>query len=625
VCGIFGVVGASLPDATVKRVIELLRHRGPDDSGAVKVSAGVLAHTRLAIIDLSPLGRQPMATHDASAWITLNGEIYNYLELRDELAGYPFRTQTDTEVVLAAYERWGEGCLSRLRGMFAFGLWDERRRTLLCATDRFSIKPLYYARHGGAFWFSSGVKPLAACGVPLAPNDRAIFAYLAYGLLDHDEQTLFRNVYQLQPGRFLRYRDGEISVVRYWDLPDEVPEDQAAQMEDTALSEIGEALDEAVRLHLRGDVEIALSLSSGLDSNLLRALIPHNGAATRRCYTYSFPGTVYDEGFRVERLLTRDPRWALSKTEVREDRLLQELTEAVTQVEEPLGGLGVHGYWLNARTVGASGVKVLLDGQGADEVFAGYKYYYELWLGHLAARGREGELARELAAFNRVHGTAVAYPGPAFDAMARRDSPETLMRAPDGTTMASSYMTREFVRAHDGTAFEFPKRFGCPVRQARYLDLFHLKIPKLLRFQDRCAMAWGVEVRVPYLDHALVERLFALPARLLLQDGFTKTILRRLARLRLPDWPQEEPKLYVAAPQREWLKGSLRPDVLALIGDSALGRAGYVDTAVLRRQFEDYCLDPELGNSFFAWKFIVLELWYRNFITAAPPLVAVAG
>lgn len=610
-CGIFGVIGVIPPDQAVGRVIELLRHRGPDDSGAVRVSDGLLAHTRLSIIDLSPLGRQPMSNHDGSVWITLNGEIYNYLELREELRDYPFRSQTDTEVVLAAYERWGEECLSRLRGMFAFGLWDERRRALLCATDRFSIKPVYYARHREALWFSSEVKPLAACGVPLAANDRAIFAYLAYGLLNHDEETLFRDVYQLRPGTFLRYRDGKLSLARYWDLPAEFPDNQTAEV---SLLEVEAALEQAVRLHLRGDVEVALSLSSGLDSNLLRALIAKNGATSRRCYTYCFPGTVYDEGTRVERLLSQDRHWTLWKTEVRAERLFEELTELVARAEEPIGGLGIYGYWLNARTVADTGVKVLLDGQGADEVFAGYKYYYGLWLGQLADQGREEELSGELAAFNRVHGSSISYPGPAFDALTRRDDPDTLMRAPDGTTMTSSYLAPEFVRAHEGDALDFPKRFSCPVRQARYIDLFYLKIPKLLRFQDRCAMAWGVEVRVPYLDHVLVEQLFALPVHVLLRSGFTKVILRQVAERLLPDWPREEPKLYVAAPQREWVKGPLREDVGGLIRDSALGRAGYVDTAALRRQFDGYCLDPELGNSFFVWKFIVLEIWYRGFM-----------
>lgn len=181
--------------------------------------------------------------------------------------------------------------------------------------------------------------------------------------------------------------------------------------------------------------------------------------------------------------------------------------------------------------------------------------------------------------------------------------------------MASSYLGADFGKAHEGFAPEFPKRFDCPVRQARYLDLFYLKIPKLLRFQDRCAMAWGVEVRVPYLDHELVERLFALPVDLLMGGGTTKTVLRRVLSHRIPGWSQEETKLYVAAPQREWLKGPLREPVRALMDASTLAAAGYVDAAALQRQFDNYCRDPELGNSFFAWKFVVLELWHRAFIT----------
>jgi asparagine synthase (glutamine-hydrolysing) len=619
-CGIFGVVGFLPEQRQLQEVLRLLKHRGPDGEGVVRTSSGVLAHTRLSIIDLSPLGRQPMSNYDGSVWIALNGEIYNYIELRDELAGYPFRSHTDTEVVLAAYERWGEAFLERLRGMFAFGLWDERRRTLLCATDRFSIKPLYYSRWRDALWFSSEVKPLAACGVPLAPNDEALFSYLAYGLLDHNEQTLFHDIFQLRPGTYLQYRDGQILILRYWDLPQESEGDEPRLTE----SDVESELEHAVRLHLRGDVEVSLSLSSGTDSNALRALIPSlsNGGPPRRCFTYCFPGTPYDEGVRVERLLSGDGHWKLYRTEVSPEHLLDHLGEAVFQAEVPIGGLGVYGYWLNARTVADAGVKVLLDGQGADEVFAGYKYYYGLRLGELASQGRIDELGRELAAFNEVHGSSIRDPSAAFELLTRRDAPDTLMRAPDGTTMASTYLTPEFRAAHAEVIPEFPSRFSCPVRRARYLDLFYLKIPKLLRFQDRCAMAWGVEVRVPYLDHVLVERLFAFPAHVLLRGGMTKAMLRSLVSRLVPSWPNDEPKLYVATPQREWMKGPMRDTVHAFIEDSVLARTGYVDAAGLRYQFDEYCRNPDLGNSFFAWKFIVLELWHRAFL-GPRPVVAV--
>lgn len=613
-CGIFGVIGATPLDPVVGRVIDLLRHRGPDDAGFVQVSSGVLAHTRLSIIDLSPLGHQPMCNHNRNVWITYNGEIYNYRELRSELSGYPFRSHTDTEVILAAYERWGEAFVTHLRGMFAFGLWDERNQTLLCATDRFSIKNLYYTQRDGAFLFSSEVKPLAACGVRLQPDDRMLYQYLAYGLLDHDERTLFQGIYQLRPATLLRYRDGQIHQDRYWDLSPAENDDEP--MDTNGLSTVREEIEESIQFHLRGDVEVALSHSSGLDSHVLRLLVnaldlPRGGA--RRCFTYCFPGTPYDEGARARPLLQGDTRWTHYKTNVVLEDLLECVSRVVIDAEEPLPSVATYGYWLNARRAREEGIKVLLDGQGADEVFAGYRYYYELQLGKLARKVNGDMLRAELAAFNRVHGANLEYPSPEFDELTSQNGPAPI-RSSDGTAMSSDYLAPDFSRRYAADPPQFPLRFDCPVRQARYLDLFYLKIPKLLRFQDKCAMASSVEVRVPFLDHVLVERLFSLPARVLLHDGLTKAPLRKIAQQLSPDAQPEPSKLYVSTPQREWIKGPLRSCLRALMADSELTRAGYVDSRRLLSQFDDYCVSAELGNSFFAWKFVMLEMWYRAFV-----------
>ena len=230
-CGIFGMFGPEARQTLpAEEIIADLKHRGPDDEGVQQLADGWMAHTRLSIIDLSALGRQPMPNARETAWITYNGEIYNYIELRRELSDYPFRTRTDTEVILAAYERWGDDCLRRLRGMFAFGLWDARRRRLLCATDRFSIKPLYYTWDGRRLMFSSEIKPMARCGVRLQPDAEAMYVYLTFGLLDHGEKTLFEGISQLRPGTSLLFEEGRLSIRRYWDVAPtpESPEENGA-------------------------------------------------------------------------------------------------------------------------------------------------------------------------------------------------------------------------------------------------------------------------------------------------------------------------------------------------------------------------------------------------------------
>lgn len=611
-CGIFGIFGAPLPPGADERIRALLKHRGPDDEGAVSFPEGGMGHTRLSIIDLSPSGRQPMSNAQGSVWVTYNGEIYNYLEIRKELSGYPFRTHTDTEVLLAAYETWGLDCLKRFRGMFAFGLWDSRLKRLICATDRFSIKPLYYHFDGKRLAFSSEVKPLALCGVRLTPNEGILYDYLASGLLDHTPQTLFEGVCQLRPGTFLIFERGQLQVGSYWRLEQEVKSEEADRSP-TASDPIRERLEEALRLHLRGDVEVGLSLSSGLDSNLLRGLLlrVQNGSGPLRCFTYAFPGTPYDEWARCQSLRANGS-CRYDAIEVTPKGFLQGLRDLILRMEGPVGGLGIYGYWMNAKLSSEQGIKVLLDGQGADEVFAGYRYYYEIKIRQLWDQGREREAEEEYRQLRQAHGEAEAD----FSSwLSARSSAKTAVLAPDSTSLESHYLHPEFSRRFEGRTHLTPEPFPCRVKNAMYRDLFFLKIPKLLRFQDRCAMDWSVEVRVPYLDHRLVEDVFSIPTQRLLQGGLTKSLLRQIARELVPDDLLRIPKLYVAAPQREWMKGVLSGPIRDMIRESVLAERGYILREDLGRQFEEYCRHPDLGNSFFIWKFLNLEILFRTFFS----------
>jgi asparagine synthase (glutamine-hydrolysing) len=610
-CGIFGATGAFVDNTLLDSVSEALWHRGPDDAGLVQLPGVAFVHRRLAIVDLSPRGHQPMSSNDGTVWVTYNGEIYNYPELRSELSkSYSFQSTSDTEVLIAAYQAWGDSFLGRLRGMFAFGLWDDRRQRLLCATDRLSIKPLLFYEASDRLVFGSEVKALAAGGVPLRPNRRMMYDYLRHGLLNHTDETLFEGVRQLRPGTYL-VREGEATTIhRYWDLG---PDGDLHSAKPEAIERLEALLIESVDIHLRGDVEPALSLSSGLDSAVLKDLIQRAGRHPNlRCFTYCFEEAEYDECSRVKPVLqgTSVRHYA---TPVHPDGLLGRLDTLVRTLEEPSGGLGIFGYWLNSRTVSEHGIKVLLDGQGADEGFAGYKYYYGARFGDLERAGDLDHMRKELRDFSAVHGKTVEYPSIEFEQLVVRPASATLMRAPDGTAMESDYLTRDFAEEYLEGSVEISTPFDDPVKAAMYRDLFYLKIPKLLRFQDRCAMAWSVEVRVPYLDHVLLEELFRTPTPTLLSEGITKTLLRRIASRYMPVKHRETPKLYVSTPQREWLKSRLRGDVQELIDESALAADGYVDARLLRSQYDAYCASPELGNSFFVWKFINLELWYRNF------------
>ncbi|HEU4589065.1 MAG TPA: asparagine synthetase B, partial [Gemmatimonadales bacterium] len=271
-CGIAGIAGGAWFRAQLAAMVASQRHRGPDVRGLridYEASAG-LGHTRLSIIDPSEAGRQPMASADGRYWISFNGEIYNYVELRDALVGYPFQTRTDTEVLLAAFQRWGTGCLDRVVGMFAFLVWDTQERRLFAVRDRFGVKPLYYhLADNGSILLASEIKALAAAGVALAPDEVTWATYLVHGMLDHSSRTFWRGIHSLPPGHLLEWHDGQARARTWYDLPERVGLGWDERPAEVVQEELWALLRECVRLRFRSDVPVGLNLSGGLDSSLL--------------------------------------------------------------------------------------------------------------------------------------------------------------------------------------------------------------------------------------------------------------------------------------------------------------------------------------------------------------------
>lgn len=609
-CGIFGSIGNNSTKEMGMKACAAMKHRGPDDSGVLEFGQGVFAHTRLSILDLSSAGKQPMQSQDGRISLVYNGEIYNYKELREELAhSYSFQTNTDTEVLIAAYLTWGEKCLDRLRGMFAFGLWDENEQKLFCAVDRFSIKPLYYWREKDRFLFSSEIKPMLAAGVKPEPCRQAMYDFLAFGFLDHGSETFFEGVYQLRPAQYLILKDGNMKIGQYWDLQ-ESPSEQGTEEEVT--KKLSEKLEEVMRYHLVSDVEVALSLSSGVDSNYLRGVLESFGEKFKG-FTYAFTDTVYDESEPLRGIIdSKKCDWYI--TDIKPKDFFSQYSEFIHTMEEPASGLGMYGYWLNAKTVHNKGVKVLLDGQGADEIFGGYKHYYYHRMADLWEQKRFEELKKEVEIFNQVHGESIQFPADDFGEFLKRNTSLSSMRAADGTGMAGNFMGADFAESFATREITSERKFEESLRNAMYYDLFSFKIPKLLRFQDKAAMAWSVESRVPFLDHTLVEYTFSLPSQYLVKNGTGKHLFRRIAEQYAKTPIGDAPKLYMNTPQREWIKGDLRSEIQEMIEASALAKEGYVDSNRLKQEFNNYLSQEELGNSFFAWKFFSLELWYRDFI-----------
>ncbi|HET7563550.1 MAG TPA: asparagine synthase (glutamine-hydrolyzing), partial [Gemmatimonadaceae bacterium] len=469
-CGIAGLFGRGWEPAQLDAMITRQRHRGPDASGTHCDSSGLaaLGHNRLSIIDLSDAGAQPMFSHDGRLCIVFNGEIYNYLELRAELHDYPFRSRSDTEVVLAAYERWGDACLDRFIGMFAFLIWDAREQRIFAARDRFGVKPMYYhQRADGALAVASEIGTLRAGGIPMEPDEVTWANYLVHGIHEHTSRTFWHGVQALPAGHTLTWHDGQLRIAKWYDLAERVGGDFSdASLADT-IEEYHALLVDSIRFRFRSDVPVGINLSGGLDSSTLLALVQETQGAESdvTAFTFVTGDPAYDELPWVEQMLGRTRHPLVTCALAPED--VPALAESVqAHQDEPFGGIPTLAYARLFEEARARGVIVLLDGQGMDEQWAGYDYYRRA---------------------NSASGAAIV----------------------QGTKSAPTRpecLTPEFAAL--ACEAEMPAPFADTLRNLQYRDTHCTKIPRALRYNDRVSMRASTELREPFLDHRLFELAF---------------------------------------------------------------------------------------------------------------------
>jgi asparagine synthase (glutamine-hydrolysing) len=564
-CGIAGIWGGGDVAAMLRR----LAHRGPDDEGFLSDGPMQLGVRRLSVIDLVT-GHQPLASADGRHWIAFNGELFNYLELRAELGsrGRTFRTRSDTEVLVNAWAEWGPACLERLIGMFAFAIWDGRE--LVLARDRLGEKPLYWTRDGTRLLFASEIKALLA-EVPATPNLDERFPVLEAAL---EPETLFKGIWSLEPGRYLRWDGRTVEVRRYWRLP-EGPVDERDEAE--LAEELLALLADAVRLRLRSDVPVGLFLSGGLDSSLLAAL-----ARPEEVFTCRLPyGEAYDEYVHAEtmaRALGVEPRSVLLTPE----EFRRELPRIVWHLDQPIATASSAAEFALAR-LAREHVTVVLGGQGSDEAFGGYVRHV---LMTEEERLSASELLRDYRPLARILWGADVFGDPAARYF------ELLRRGVGDAEPALARVREAFARR--GTLVD---RLGAAD--------FALVFPSLILMNDRAAAAYGLENRTPFLDHRVVEFAFRLPASAKIRGFTTKAVLRRAARGLVPDAIVDRPdKKGLAVPVQRWLSRELKPwaDELA----SSLARRGIAITPSLPRGAFDRTLFTK----------VCLELWFRTFVDA---------
>ncbi len=606
-CGICGILrhdGRPVDPAVVRGMMDLLRHRGPNDEGEFHEDGVGLGHLRLSIIDLSSAGRQPMFSADERQVLVFNGEVYNYLELREELAakGHVFRTKTDSEVLLAAYREWGAGCLERFNGMFAFAVYDRTDRSLFCARDRFGIKPLYTLETDELFAFASEIPPLLALQ-PHSPeaDDRAVFDYLAFNRTDQDEHTFFRDVRKVQHGTTITVREGSVRRTRWYNLRERVGETSLAP------EEWRERFFHSLRLRLRSDVPVGVCLSGGIDSSSIVSSLTRNfGLGELHTFSAVYgEGVTGDESAFIETL--RPFLRNMHFTRPDGDTLFEDIPRFVRALGEPVPSTSPYAQF-KVMELAREHVVVTLDGQGADEELAGYHYFFGFLFKELLRKGKLDRLAVEVTSYLRNHRSLLGLKTLLFfllpGSMRTRNRVKT-----------RAYLHPDFIARGGARSSLAGDLYGSPSLRDALLDHFEYKLEHLLKWEDRNSMAFSLEARVPFLDHELVEDTLSLPRRSYIDHGTTKKILREAMRGILPEpVRQRRDKIGFLTPEAEWFRGPrFREYLFDLLRSPEFASRGLFDPAVCLDRYRAH-LARKLNISREIWKWIHLETWYREFI-----------
>ncbi len=619
-CGIAGIAGATRVNADAVRAMNaLMAHRGPDGDGIWKADDGrlCLGNRRLAVLDLSKAAGQPMASADGAYAITYNGELYNYLELKRRLQseGAVFRTASDTEVVIEAYRRWGEACLDEFNGMFAFALFDSRRKVLFCARDRFGEKPFLFVEQPGMFAFASEYKALfALAGVGVDVDGGGLFRFLrdpSRGL-DHQRETVYRGVNQLMPAEKLVLNLGDLTWMaeRYWS--GEARTQQGPLPEADAVEHFRELLTDAVRMRLRSDVPVGSCLSGGLDSSAITCVARRLAGDDRpyHAFTGRFRDSAADEG-RWAAEVVAATKATQHETFPSPDRFVAEADRFVWFNELPVDSASQYAQWCVFKLAADNGITVLLDGQGADEVLGGYEQYFASYMRSRRRLVGTGESDAEERVIRDRYPLAFS----TVDQGWKRRVPSRLRRMAARVTGKGSDLLfgvkADFAADCDATPDDGADE---TLHEALRRDACSGFLTSLLRYGDRNSMAHSREVRLPFCDHRIAEFVFGLPERLIMGNAETKHLLREAMRGILPEairirWNKQG----FLPPQAQWFRDGLGGLAQEIFDSPTFAASPMWDAAWWRRALRRL-RDGDDAIAVQVWKPVIAELWRRSFV-----------
>jgi asparagine synthase (glutamine-hydrolysing) len=561
-CGIAGILGKNLNNSNLLRMmLEVQKHRGPDAMNVWENDSVFLGHNRLSIIDLSTAANQPMESQCGNFCIVFNGEIYNYLELKQILKNdYTFSTNSDTEVLLAAFCKWNTKMLEKLNGMFSFVIWDKKKEKLFAARDRFGVKPFYFAINDNQFYFASEIKTLFSAAIPKNKNLKVWANYFKYGTYGLPNETFYNDIFQLKGGHYIELENQkksiEIKQVQWYNFSYEILNKPVINKNEL-IEQYLYYLQDSISLRFRADVPLGMNVSGGLDSSILLKLVAQNlpSTSTIEAFTFYSNNEQYDELPWVIDLIKKTP-YALNKV-LLDYKKIPNLIEKISYFQdEPFGGFPTLAYSLLFTEAKRKGIKVILDGQGMDEAWAGYDYYQK----------QEEVLIQGL----------------------KNSSP-----------CQPNAILKDFLQYAEKENYETP--FDNKLQNLQYRDLFYTKIPRALRFNDRISMMSSTELREPFLDYRLVELAFSQPKELKFNQDKSKWLLREIVKDSIGDSLALAPKRAIQTPQREWIATELRDYFTEKI--EHFTTLDYVNKTETLALWKDYCHGTK-DNSFYIWQWV---------------------
>lgn len=606
-CGICGTLyfdSRKAEEAPLMAMMKAMKHRGPDDEGVFTEGSVGLGFVRLSIIDLSYDGHQPMNSEDGNLVIVFNGEIYNYIEIRQQLSSkYTFKTKTDTEVILNAFREWGKDCLHHFNGMFAFAIYNRAEKELFVARDRFGIKPFYYCSDAHGFYFASEITPLLKISDsrPEA-DDQSVYDFLVYNRTNHTESTFFKGIKKLQHAHTLTVRNNSVQVERWYDLRGHLDRKRAISVD-----EFRENFISAVGLHLRSDVPVGACLSGGIDSSSIVSAtfknFRHSGLNTFSA-VYK-PGDKGDESAFLREYDSLIKNSHLARPDAHS--FLQDMDKFVETLQEPVPGTSAYAEY-KVYELAKKHVTVILNGQGADEEMAGYLYFSGFYYKELFRKLKLFKLVSEAYHDLRNHRSSQGLQSFAYFLL-----PASLKDKVSKSR--AGYVASDFAGSHSGDISFLEKLYGSPTLHDSLVDHFEHKFEHHLIWGDRSSMRFSLESRYPFLDHRFVEMSLSLKNEQVINKGTTKYIFRQAMKGLVPEAIlARQDKVGYETPEDKWFRTKPMQDYIgAILNSASFAQRGYVDPGRAQKLYRKH-VAGHTNAAIDIWKCVHLELWFRKFV-----------